>query len=210
MMGPLAGLRPGLVFGRVLVFFGIFFWVRVACAQDATLVFPQIVDGGGIRSEIILSNPVNLEDSGTISFWDSSGAAQSLMVSGTPQSSIAFSIPPGGVTKIETDGTGEPKSGYATVVANNENTQITGSIIYAVDGFEVSVPSSPLSARYHVFVERNSTANSGVAFANPGQEGITVTLLLLDQNGQTVDEVAIELGVMSHLTQLESWCIMIS
>ena len=44
------------------------FWCAVPFAQNVTLVFPQIVDGEDISSEIILTNPASLEDRGTYFF----------------------------------------------------------------------------------------------------------------------------------------------
>ena len=123
------------------------------------------------------------------------------MIEGTPQSSVAYAIPPGGVSKIETDGSGSTQAGYATVVSDNENTQITGNIVYVVNGFEVSVPSSPLSPHYHVFAERDSTLNSGVAFANPGDKDISISLQLLDQDGQIANGTLIDLQAGGQLAR---------
>ena len=166
-----------------------------------TLIFPQVADGGGIRSEIILTNPANLEDSGTIAFKDGNGAVLSLIFDGTPHSSIGYSIPAGGVLKLETDGTGNTQTGYATVVSDNQNSQITGTIIYNIDGFEVSVPSSSLSSQHHVFAERDSTADTGIALANPGDQDISIALLLLDQDGQLAGQATIELLAGAQLAQ---------
>lgn len=166
-----------------------------------TLIFPQIADGGGIRTEIILTNPANVEDSGTIAFRDSNGNALSLMFDGMPQSSIGYSIPAGGVLKLESDGAGNTQTGYATVVSDNQNSQITGTIIYNISGFEVSVPGSLLSPQHHVFAEKDSTTDTGIALANPGDQAISIALLLLDQNGQMVDQVPINLLAGTQLAQ---------
>ena len=185
----------------VVVCLSFLFWCAVPFAQNVTLVFPQIVDGEDISSEIILTNPASLEDRGTIFFKDGAGGALSLVIEETPQSSVAYAIPPGGVSKIETDGSGSTQAGYATVVSDNENTQITGNIVYVVNGFEVSVPSSPLSPHYHVFAERDSTLNSGVAFANPGDKDISISLQLLDQDGQIANGTLIDLQAGGQLAR---------
>lgn len=148
-----------------------------------TLIFPQIADGGGIRSEIILTNPATIEDIGTIAFKDGNGDGLDLMFDGVPQSSISYSLPAGGVLKLETDGSGSPQTGYATVASENPTSQITGTIIYTINGFEVSVPSSLLSPAHHVFAERNSTADTAIALANPGNSDASIAMLLLDQHG---------------------------
>ena len=169
------------------------------CAQ--TLIFPQIADGGGIRSEIILTNPASTEDSGTIAFKNGNGDALSVMVDGMPQSSINYLVAAGGVFKLETDGTGDTQTGYATVVSDNQNSQITGTIIYNISGFEASVPSSSSSPSHHVFAERSLTADTGIALANPGDENIAIALLLLDQNGQTAGQATLDLPAGGQLAQ---------
>ena len=166
-----------------------------------TLIFPQLADGGGIRSEIILTNPATTEDSGIIAFRDGSGDALSVMVDGMPQSSISYLVAAGGVFTLETDGTGDTQTGYATVVSDNQNSQITGTIIYSISGFEVSVPSSSLGPQHHVFAERDSSRDTGIALANPGDENIAIALLLLDQNGQTAGQVTLDLPESGQLAQ---------
>ncbi len=172
---------------------GSFFFGGLAAGQGPTLIFPQIADGGTIRLEIVLTNPAGQEDKGTIFFKGENGQALPLVINGASVDSVAYSIDPGGVFKIETDGVGNAQAGYAIVLSENVNSEITGVIIYNVSGFEVSVPNSPLSSEYHVFAERNSTSNSGVAFANPGDKGITILVFLLDREGKMVDEVEIDL-----------------
>ena len=166
-----------------------------------TLIFPQIADGGGIRSEIILTNPATIEDIGTIAFKDGNGDGLDLMFDGVPQSSISYSLPAGGVLKLETDGSGSPQTGYATVASENPTSQITGTIIYTINGFEVSVPSSLLSPAHHVFAERNSTADTAIALANPGNSDASIAMWLLDQHGQTVGQTTINILAGAQLAQ---------
>ena len=166
-----------------------------------TLIFPQIADGGGIRTEIILTNPNTVLDSGTIAFKDGNGDSLALPFDGMPQSSLSYSIPAGGVFKLETDGSGNTQPGYATVVSDSQSSQITGTVIYNVNGFEVSVSSSLLSPQHHFFAERDSTANTGIAWANPGDEDISIALLLLDPNGQTAGQSTIDLPAGAQLAR---------
>ncbi len=166
-----------------------------------TLIFPQIADGGGIRSEIILTNPATIEDIGTIAFRDANGDVLALIFDGVPQSSLSYSIPAGGVLKLETDGSGSPQTGYATVASENSNSQLTGTIVYNIGGFEVSVPSSPLSPAHHVFAERHSMADTAIAMANPGVSDASIDLLLLDQNGQTAGQTTINILAGAQLAQ---------
>ncbi|MDA2937086.1 matrixin family metalloprotease [Acidobacteria bacterium AH-259-A15] len=165
----------------------------LATGPISTLTFAQIADGGGIRSEIILINPGIQQDSGTIFFRDGNGQPLSLVIDGTEESSVPYSISPGGVLKVQTDGAGATKAGYALVISDNMDSQITGNIVYSFNGFEVSVPNSPMSKQYHVFSERNPSANSGIAFANPSSKDLSIALFLRDQDGTRVEERTIDL-----------------
>ena len=172
---------------------GVFASLSVFCTGQ-TLIFPQIADGGGFTLELILTNPTAQEDTGTILFKSSSGDALTLTIDGSEVSSVSYSMPPGGVYKLQTDGVGDLKGGYATVTSNNSGSQISGTVIYSFNGMEVSVPSAPLTTEFHVFVERDEGVNSAVALVNTNQGvppfssgDITVTLLLLDENGLKVD-----------------------
>ena len=165
----------------------------LSAGSSTSLIFAQIADGGGIRSEIILTNSGDQQENGTIFFKDSNGQPLSLAIDEASQTSIAFSIPPRGALKIETDGTGDVKVGYATVELQNSESKITGSIVYNLNGFEVSVPDSPVSDEYHVFAERTASANSGVAFANPMNRDITIGVFLLGANGDRVAEGSVDL-----------------
>ncbi|MFQ5740956.1 MAG: hypothetical protein ACE5JX_18295 [Acidobacteriota bacterium] len=166
------------------------FWSD-AGAQTPTLVFPQLANGGGIQSEIILTNPGSLQDTGTIFLRESDGDPFPLIIDGKEQSSIPYSIPPGGLLRLKSDGSGPAKAGYATVFSDNGLSELVGGITYNLVGFEVSVPSSRLGVDFQVFVEKNASANSGIALANTGNTQIAVLLRLLDRNGNLVDSTTL-------------------
>lgn len=164
-----------------------------ALAQP-TLTFPQIADGGGIRAEIALTNPSSVTENGTVFFWRNSGQPLPLGIDGAERTSMAFSIPPSGALKISTDGGGELRVGYVTVVSTNGGSLLAGNIIYNYNGSEVSVPASPLSDRYHAFVERNAEANSGFSFANPLAQAAHIALNLFSSEGELKLETEITLN----------------
>ena len=166
--------------------------------SEPDLTFPQIADGGGISVEILLTNPSLQKATGTIIFRDSGGQPLFLVIGGQPSSSVPYSIEAGSVLRIQSAGSGETKVGYATVVSNEPDSQVTGTIVFTLGGKEVSVTGSPLSAQYHVFVEKNSLANSGVALANPSDKEVNISLFLLDQARQSSREIVLELPPAQH------------
>ena len=132
-------------------------WITgLAIAQVPTLVFPHVVDGGGFRLEVILTNATAQEDTGTIFFKASDGSANVLTVEGSQLDSLAYAIPPGGVFRKTTDGLGDLKGGYATVVSDNLDSKVRGMVVLNLNGVDLAVPSTTLSSEFHVFTERNS------------------------------------------------------
>ncbi len=145
--------------------------LTLACSplMAQTLVFPQIADGGGIRSELLLTNPTSQTDTGTIAFKATSGQALALSIGGVPRTEISYSIVPGGVFEVRTDGTGSVKAGYAIVSSNSQYSQLTGSLVYSLAGGEVSVPATSLDSAFHVFAKRDASSRTGIAIVNLAQ-----------------------------------------
>ncbi|MFQ5738907.1 MAG: hypothetical protein ACE5JX_07815 [Acidobacteriota bacterium] len=176
-----------------LFFLGCSLLHNVLGAATKTLVFPQLADGGGIRSEIILTNASGHRATGTLFLKQSDGNTLAISLDGQLESIIPYAIPAGGELRMVSDAIGEAKAGYATVVPDEGSPAVSGSIVYNLNGFEVSVPSSPLASQFHLFVERTSLLNSGIAIANPGDKAIIVTLELLDERGQPLANTSVDL-----------------
>jgi hypothetical protein len=166
----------------------------VRYVSPPVLVFPQLAWGGGVASELFLSNPGENEVTGRLLFKNGSGDPVSLPVDGASVYSIPFSLPAGGVFKVKTDDTGSLQVGYAAVIADPFDSAITGTVAYNLEGFEVSVPNAATSHEYHVMIERNSGANSGLAIANPGFLEAEIDLYLLEENGSLHSQASIQLG----------------
>lgn len=172
----------------------LFLWDVAVFGQS--LVFPQFVDGGGVRTEVVLTNPGEESDSGMIVFRNPLGGALGVVIGGSVQTSIEYELAPGGVFQVRTDGTGELVSGYALAVPEKASSRITGTITYNLNPFEVSVGNSVPSREYHVFAERTVESRSGVAIVNPGSSSIDLTVLLFDMQGDTVasEQMTLEAG----------------
>ncbi|GAF86153.1 unnamed protein product, partial [marine sediment metagenome] len=167
-------------------------------------IFPQIADGGGFVSEIFLTNSGAFEDRGRILIRDGEGNPLTLLIGGVSRNSIAYTLPPGGALKIETDGAGNTKTGYVLVETNDGEAAISGSIVYSFSGFEVSVPNSPPTDESHVLVEKTSSADSGIAVANLATGPLSIDVFILNEDGDQVDEATIELEGGQHKAQFIS------
>ncbi|RPI23587.1 MAG: hypothetical protein EHM61_19370 [Acidobacteria bacterium] len=172
-------------------------------AQSVKLVFPQVADGGGVRTEIVLTNPGISEEEGTIYFYGDDGQALTLGIGGAQVSSLPYSVSPGGVFRIETDGSGATKAGYATVVVGTSPyaSPVTGNLVFTLPGGQVSVSSADSRAQFHIFAQRTQSARTGLAFANPGSQSASVLLLLRDGAGHEVARKTIELAAGQHLSR---------
>ncbi len=169
-------------------------WAGAGEAVNPQLVFPQVVQGGGAVSEIVVSNPSRNTDSGRIDFFDPLGRPLSLQVDGTSRTSVDYSIPPGGVFKIEAASNGTVQTGYVTLTSDLADTQVTASIVYRFKGTEVSIPATAPTRQHHIVVERGPSANSAVALVNALDHPVDVQLRLFDQEGLSVSQKAIGLG----------------
>jgi hypothetical protein len=119
-------------------------------AQEPTLIFPQIADGGGITFELTITNPGTRENTGVILLKGGNGQPLPIFIGGVVRASLEYTVPAGGTFKIRSDGLGGVKAGYALVHSESRASLIAGSVVYSIAGKEVSVPSSPLSHEYHV------------------------------------------------------------
>ena len=66
--------------------------------------FPQLVDGGGYVTTVILVNTSGATESGTIAIFDNAGAPLSVRSNGTTASTFNYSIPASGAFVFQTDG----------------------------------------------------------------------------------------------------------
>ena len=95
---------------------------------QATLVFPQLVEGPGASSTLVVINAGLVQDTGQIEFFDSAGQPLELTTGGTPRSSISYTIAPGGFTVVEVSGADALRSGYALVQSTTEGSRLAGTL----------------------------------------------------------------------------------
>ena len=131
-------------------------------AAFTNLAFPQAADGvaGDLRvstAPILLNTTAN-PASGVIEFFRSDGVPHALGVQGESTDTIHFAIPPGGVYRVETDGTGAVAVGWARVTMDQP---LTGLVVFTIRDLAgeitaaVGVAAEPLRKNFELF------ANSG-------------------------------------------------
>src|SRR5262249_32039442 len=149
----------------------------------SVLYFPQLADGGGYTTTVILSNTSGAIETGTISIVDDAGAPLNVRpVGGTVGPTFSYSIPAAGTFIFETDGSPSfVRAGWLKVTPDSgSNTPIgAGVFSYGPAGIlvtESGIPSSETTTRARLYVDMSNGHDSGVAISNPAGTPITVTV----------------------------------
>lgn len=138
-------------------------------------VFPQVADGAGYSTELVLINPAAARITGQLQF--SSGTK------------VAYDIPPTGMWRFQTPGSASQVSvGYATIIPDAGNTRPVASAIFALRSggvlrFQAGVPAQTAVTRALIFGSRDSSKRTVMAIANPAAQDATVRLIAYDANG---------------------------
>jgi sugar lactone lactonase YvrE len=178
---------------------------------SGTLIFPQIVDGGGSPTEILLMNTSNSTISGTISIMDDNGNLVGLNFGSGPVSSLPYNIPSGGMQKFSTTGLGSLKVGYA-VVSPVIGPLPAGAAVFgsaAASGglaSQAGILDAPKTTSARVYVERAASPlqrDTGIALVNPnGSSTIaTVTLNLASFDGSINMTMSLSIPPNGHVAK---------
>ena len=107
---PFRCRNPVCLLAAFLLFAGSPLW-----AQTNRLIFPQIADGQGLTSEILLQNHSGIAQSGRLLLRQKQGEPLIATFNGTTASEFDLEVPAGGVLKLTSQGSGPVQSGYAVV-----------------------------------------------------------------------------------------------
>jgi hypothetical protein len=160
------------------------------------VVVPHYATGAGWVTQLGLMNPTSTVLTGTIQFFspgnDGTPAQPiSLSLNGTVGTSFDYSIPPGGVQKVISEGIGAVvQSGSVRIRATLGQQAPAGILTYALRQGGVTVSMTGLSFErpgrtFKSFVQHSTFAriSSGIAIANPSSEPALVSLTLRDSSG---------------------------
>ncbi len=156
---------------------------------ESTIYFPQVADGAGYRTNLILMNPNDRNISARLEFFSADGTLIPMPVAGIPRNNISLTLGPRGVRSLFTDGAGSGmRVGWARITSADP---IAGaSIIQTWDGSsvvsEAGTLPSPTGRRLLAYQESRGLARSGVAICNPGSSAIALALRLRNAAGEIV------------------------
>jgi hypothetical protein len=178
---------------------------RGAALPATPLYFPQLADGGGYRTSIILLNTSESVQTGRISILDDSGNPLTVQpVGGAAGSTFTYSIPASGTFVFQTDGApATARAGWARVMPDSGTTAPVGSGVfsYSPGGIlvtESGIPSTDAASRARLYVDKSGGHDTGLAISNPGSVPITLTIQAYQSNGAVAGSGAATLTIPAN------------
>ncbi len=160
--------------------------------ETGPVYFPQLADGGGYTTSLLLINTTGGIERGTLRIWDNKG--QPLVVSqagGATDSSFAYAIPANGVFRFQTDGSpATTKVGWVQLTPDFVNaTPVSSGVFgYNTEGVLVSesgVPVAAATTHARIYVDLSDNHNTGLALVNVSGTTASITVRAYGKNGTT-------------------------
>jgi hypothetical protein len=168
------------------------------------LIFPQIVSGGGISSEFVLTNLTATPEAVTIEMFNDNGPISD---------PVAFTLAGRGFTILRTSALVPLSSGWARVTSSGPlggfvTISIPGSGAQAAGAFsECSCGDTQFQPSYVIPVHRDSSGvDTGLAIVQPTNQGAlnNVTFTLRDSNGVQIGSGSIVMPTNGHIAKFVS------
>jgi enterochelin esterase-like enzyme len=159
---------------------------------NSPIYFPQLADGSGWTTSLILMNTADVEERGSFDIRDNTGLPLVVRsVDGAAASSIRYSIPPGGVFRFQTDGSSEgQKAGWVRLIPDSANNTPVGSGVFGYNPVNVlvtesGIPSVLSTTHARIFVDLTQNHNTGLAIANLSGTAVNPAIRAFRTDGVT-------------------------
>jgi hypothetical protein len=161
--------------------------------SSGPLFFPHFADGNGNQTALILLNTSNAIETGTLRFFSSPGGSQAIHRVGdvAPSDSFRYSIPPGGLFRLVSDGspaaavTGSiqlaPDNGTSTPVGAGILSLSQGGVLVT----ETGVPAATPVSHVRIYIDKSGGHDTGVAIAATGSSAVSVAFNAFQPDGST-------------------------
>ena len=158
-----------------------------------TLSLPQIADGGGYQTTIILMNTSNATESGTVRFYGNDGAPLAVRMAdgGAAGTQFPYTIPAGGFLRLVTDGSpAEVEAGWAQLTRDAGSAAPVGAAIFGytrgtVLVTETGVAATTATTHARIYVDQSGGHDTGIAVVNPGNSPLRITATAYALDGIT-------------------------
>ncbi|MDD5543997.1 MAG: FG-GAP-like repeat-containing protein [Acidobacteriia bacterium] len=162
--------------------------------NNSIVYFPQLADGGGFKTAIVLLNTSGSTETGVLQIRGDSGAPLAVKQqggSGVAASSFAYNIPAGGAFIFSTDGSPvNISAGSVQVVPDPGTMSPVGAGLFSLKqaGIEVTesgIASATPTTHARIYVDKSGGHDTGLAIANPGASPINVAAGAFQLDGTT-------------------------
>ena len=176
------------------------------------LIFPHAASGTGsgvvIKNSALVINTTGSNAIGMILLRKQDGSDLVVSTNLGTSSRFDFSLGPGEILRLETDGSGDLQVGWIEVLSD---VPLSGSGTFAIftpDGeflSEVGIGASAGSSRFMLFVDLTDGKSTGFAICNPNPNvSISLELRLKSLAGETIETQQIDLGPLNQTSMFVS------
>jgi hypothetical protein len=177
-------------------------------------LFPQMADGGGFVTTLDLLNTSSKVETGTLEFFDDSGAPLPVRQAGsTAPSSHRYSIPPNGIFHFQTDGVPAairfgwvrltPDAGAAAPIGAGVISCCSQGIIVT----QYDVPAAAPTTHARIYVDLLGRHRTALALANVSKEEASISFKAFQTDGNTAAGISrgpLRLRAGGHSTKFVS------
>jgi hypothetical protein len=156
------------------------------------LNFPQLVDGNGYTTSLILLNGSSSNENGTLQVRDNNGNPLSITpAGGTPATSFTYSIPVGGAFVLQTDGSpANLNVGWVEIQPEFFSSTPVGLGVFRYNpaGILISesgIPAAASSTHVRVYVDLTANHDTGLAISNLMGTASNITINAFQNDGST-------------------------
>ncbi|MFB3902071.1 MAG: plastocyanin/azurin family copper-binding protein [Acidobacteriota bacterium] len=175
---------------------------------DKNLIFPDVVVGGGVNTQIIIMNPQpGLDVTGTLFFFNQDGSPLQVLNNGQPTNQIPITVAAQGADFVQVTGVDpdaeDPTVGWALLEVSgpgqgqdDPRTRLFGSVTFTTtQGTTTTGVVGVVAGRYELGAQRTvalpvivqgTAVNTGIALVNAGPDPMTLTFQLKDEEGTVV------------------------
>jgi len=173
---------------------------EVFLAQTGTLYFPHVPMGGGLSTELILTNPSDATPAlGVLEFFSPAGEPVPVTINGQSQSRHSYVVPPYGATTVRLQAVGDEPLRVLYGVASTD-VAMNGNVLFRSGPSLAGVDAGVGLRRFitPVQVDEAGQLNTGLALANPGSDPAALVLALRDERGAVQATASLTLAPRSQ------------
>ncbi len=159
---------------------------------SGNLYFPQLVDGGGYSTVIVMLNTSSTTETGSLLLYADSGSPLIVhQVNGSSDSTFNYNIQPGGFYIFQTDGSPQNvNAGSVRLIPDPGTSTPVGAGIFSFTQngtlvTESGIPSAIPTSHARIYVDESGGHDTGLAISAPGSGPVTATITAYQMDGTT-------------------------